>query len=508
MQTKLTVAKAALKAKESQGAVDTAADELNAAVKALKKAEVAKETYVLMNIPYSEFYAADQVAGADSVSSATKAKTRSTLVAGSYHVNSDGTDITGITYPVKISDASVLKNYTQITDDSKLSITVNMKGKETTTEYNGKDALFESASYSYYILSETPSYYKEATVNADGSLSFSEVKGATAQKLSDASIDFTTDTKYGDYELDVNGLPKTVNTVYGVVISTKEGDNYGLRHLENIWKKTELAWSTGFVTTSHGNTLDSKNYEKMMGQTINKITYYTDNGIYEIDADQYVPVKFNGTIAAENADVESGKVNVTVEGLPGDYQAEYTVKGLEDVQVKEGVLTYKTKGAETGRYTLKVSDKSGKYADLKTDFELTTEAVPVVFNSESAALVAAEGYAADDVTSYVKNIKSVTVDGTEYAATGKRAVKIIKEDGTIDTTAAPFKNAENGQEFKITVKATGYAKDYEFTYTLSKESEYTYAYVGLSWAEYWAAENVQAAGDTSSSDAKDSKRRV
>lgn len=505
MQTKLTAAKAALKAKESQSAVDTAADELNAAVKALKKAEVAKETYVLMNIPYSEFYAADKVAGADSVSSATKAKTRSKLVAGSYHVNSDGTDITGITYPVKISDASVLKKYTQITDDSKLSITVNMKGKETTTEYNGKDALFESASYSYYILSETPSYYKEATVNADGSFSFSEVKGATAQKLSDASIDFTTDTKYGDYELDVNGLPDTVNTVYGVVISTKGGDNYGLRHLENIWKKKELAWSTGFVTTSHGNTLNSKDYEKMMGQTINKITYYTDNGIYEIDADQYVPVKFNGTVAAENADVKSGKVNVTVEGLPGDYQAEYTVKGLEDVQVKEGVLTYKTKGAETGRYTLKVSDKSGKYADLKTDFELTTEAVPVVFNSESAALVAAEGYAADDVTSYVKKIKSVTVDGTEYAATGKRAVKIIKEDGTIDTTAAPFKNAENGQEFKITVKATGYAKDCEFTYTLSKESEYTYAYVGLSWAEYWAAENVQAAGDTSSSDAKDAK---
>ena len=66
--------------------------------------------------------------------------------------------------------------------------------------------------------------------------------------------------------------------------------------------------------------------------------------------------------------------------LDKDFKAEYTVKGLEDVQVKEGVLTYKTKGAETGRYTLKVSDKSGKYADLKTDFELTTEAVPVVFN--------------------------------------------------------------------------------------------------------------------------------
>ena len=41
MQTKLTVAKAALKAKESQGAVDTAADELNAAVK--KNSDSGKE---------------------------------------------------------------------------------------------------------------------------------------------------------------------------------------------------------------------------------------------------------------------------------------------------------------------------------------------------------------------------------------------------------------------------------------------------------------------------------
>lgn len=43
MQTKLTVAKAALKAKESQGAVDTAADELNAAVKALKRQKLRKK---------------------------------------------------------------------------------------------------------------------------------------------------------------------------------------------------------------------------------------------------------------------------------------------------------------------------------------------------------------------------------------------------------------------------------------------------------------------------------
>ena len=156
---------------------------------------VSSEVYVLMNIPYAEFYAADGVNGADAVSSATLNKTRtSNLAAGSYHVNSDGSDITGITFPVKISDASVLDKYTQITDDSSVTITVTNRGKESTTTYEGKDALFESSSYSYYVLSDAPSYYKEATVNEDGTLSFGEVKGVEAQTLSDVTADFTTET--------------------------------------------------------------------------------------------------------------------------------------------------------------------------------------------------------------------------------------------------------------------------------------------------------------------------
>ena len=34
----------------------------------------------------------------------------------------------------------------------------------------------------------------------------------------------------------------------GVIVSTKEGNDYGMRHVENIWRGTELAWSTGFTT--------------------------------------------------------------------------------------------------------------------------------------------------------------------------------------------------------------------------------------------------------------------
>lgn len=57
------------------------------------------EAYVLMNIPYDDFYKAElknNDVKVDAFTSATKQKTRSSLAKGSYHVNSDGSDITAI----------------------------------------------------------------------------------------------------------------------------------------------------------------------------------------------------------------------------------------------------------------------------------------------------------------------------------------------------------------------------------------------------------------------------
>ena len=501
MQAALTEAKSALEAKESQEKVDAAEAKLTKAIEALEKNAVAKEVYVLMNIPYDKFYAAEGVDYADAVTSATLNKTRSSLAAGSYHVSSDGSDITGIVYPVKLEDASALNKLTQVTDSSKVDITVSMKGKETTTTYEGKDALFESPSYSYYMLSEVPSYYKKATVNEDGSLSFGKAEGAEVQTLSNVTADFRTSSNYGDYQMNLSGLPDDITTVYGVVVGTKEGDSYGLRHVENIWKISKLAWSTGFVTTAHGNQLQYKDYVPMMGQTISKVTYYTNAGIYEIPMSVYVPVKFDGSVEVADAKASSGETKITLNKLPSDYEAEYSVEGLENVKVENGVLTYTAADAKVGKYTLKVTDKSGKYADISADFTLTTEVTPIIYERDQKALVPADGYSADDLAAYVKSIESVSVDGTSYAASGKGAVKIIKEDGSIDATAKPFANAKDGQEFEIVVKATGYAKNYTFTYKY--EDAYTYVYASLSWAEYWAAEGVQAAGDASSSDAYD-----
>lgn len=121
--------------------------------------------YVLMNIPYDVFYKAETTNNdvkVDAFTSATKNKTRTgSLAGGSYHVNADGSDITGITYPVKVDSSVDLSKYKQVTDSDSVSITVTNRGKTTTTEYKGKDALFENESYAYYTLSETPVNYNQ-----------------------------------------------------------------------------------------------------------------------------------------------------------------------------------------------------------------------------------------------------------------------------------------------------------------------------------------------------------
>ena len=518
MQEKLTAAKNVFTAKESQATVDAAAKALTDAMNALeaKTPDVQKEVYVLMNIPYADFYKADGVTGADAVSSATKQKTRGTLVAGSYHVNSDGSDITGVTFPVKISDASSLEKYTQITDESKVDITTQSKAGEATTTYTGKDALFESASYSYYVLSEAPSYYKEATVNSDGSLSFGEIKGAKVQTLSDATTKFSTSSRYGDYQLNISGLPSEIKTVYGVVISTEEGSKYGLRHLENIWKNKELAWSTGFVTQSKGNNLNYKDYAAMMGQTINKVTYYTDAGIYEIPMDQKVAKKFDGEVSVEDVSVKSEKTAITVSGLPNDFEEEYKIDGIDEdaysVEIKsDGKTTTRTinfkKALAKGRYTVTLSDRNGNYAPISTTFNAYTETMPAKYNEndEDPAVVKADGVDEEEFQTYLKNITSVTVNGKEYAASGKKGVKLITEDGKLDLSKDAFKDAKAGEAFAVTIAEDGY-QAYTFTYKVPEEkSEYSYVYVGMSWSEYWAKEGVYAAGDTGSSSDVDSR---
>ena len=514
---KLTAAKAALEAKESQEAVDAAQTALDAAVAALEakpsepeKPDITTGTYVLMNIPYDQFYAADvnNSVKVDAFTSATKNKVRTAgLAGGSYHVDNTGNEITGVTFPVKVGDGVDLSKYTKITDESSVDITVTNRGQTSTTTYTGKDALFESASYSYYTLSETPKYYKEVTLNADGSLSFGKTQG-TAKTVSGVTPELTTQSSYGDYQLNLDGLENTISQsgtqVYGVIISTKEGNDYGMRHLENIWRVTELAWCTGFTSLVHNCPTSSEHYKSMMGQHINKVTYYTSKGIYEVPvADLYVPKKAGQTVKVADAKVSAGEAELTVSDLPTDFSPEYKIAGL-DFTVENGKIVFKN--AKKGKYTLTVSDKNNNYADMTTTFILSVDSAPASYNNdnENPAITKNADASDEEFADYIKNITSVSVNGKSYAASGRGAVKVINEDGSLKTDATPFAEGDN---FEIVVTSIGYP-EVKFVYTKNAQEEYKYVYAAMTWAEYWAAEGVQAAGDSSSSSELDTRNEA
>lgn len=493
MQIELMEAKEALEKTDlMQSEAEEALSHLTAAVNNLKS------QYVLMNIPYDEFYKADlnnNSVAVDATTSATKQKTRNTLAAGSYHADAEGEHINGVTFPVKVTDEFYDNNkgYTQITDDSKVDITTNMKGKVSTTTYEGKKALFESADYSYYVLSEVPSYYKTATVGTDKKLSFGAVNGTKTQIASgQVKTKFKTKTKYGDYQLNLDGIKDAMSfedddVVYGVIVSTDDTD-YAMRHVENIWKTDELAWSVGIVTESHGCPLSSNHYKSMVGKTIKNVTYYTSKGIFTLPVEYKVLEHVKDSNAnVENAAVSAGKTNFGV-ALPDDFKAVYAVtdaKGNEVngfnvaeealasavstyaasyTQNKKLVITY-PENAENTEYTLTVSDNNNKYAPITATFELYAEAVSAAYNNDATApkLVRADGATAAQFADFIGKIKSVNVNGKVYPAPGKGkgAVKIIKEDGTIDTTQAPF---ADGLSFEIKVSATGYKDTLSFTY--------------------------------------------
>ena len=446
--------------------------------------------YVLMNIPYADFYAAESNnAGTDVVTSATKQKTRSTLASGSYHVSSDGTDISGVTFAVKVGEGDIdWSKFTRVTD----TITTSIKGKESTTTYTGKDALFESASYSYYVLpaGEVPSNYKELTTDTDGNLSFGAVEGKDATELANVTVDFKTSSKYGDYEIDFENLREQMvdangnqATVYGAVVNAADADGnvegYGMRAVENIWKGKELAWSCGLVTESHGSPLSSQHYTSMMGKTIKSVTFYTSTGTYPVAMDQYVPVKdADAAIKAEDTSLDDANATVKAEvTLPEGFDASYQIDG-QDVEAlatntrSSASVTFDASALKPGSHTLTAVDTNGKFADISTSFTATTSKLVASFDAENLKLIAANDATDEGLANYVSNIAKVTVNGTEYSVQGRGAVKIFNADGSLNLAAANQDGSlvfnANG-DYQIEVEGTGYTTNLGFTYTKSAD---------------------------------------
>ena len=234
-----------------------------------EKAAVVESAAVLMNIPYDVFYASEgaENAGVDAVSSATKNKPRTIgLAGGSYHVNSDGSDITGVIYPVYVQDVADLEALggKAITDEDSVEITVTNRGQTTTSTYTGKEALFEAPSYSYYVLDVTPSVYKTLTGVEGGAPILTAINASDTAVSGEAGVSYA--DSHCDVAISVTGFEPEGN-VSAVELITSDGGIYGLRHVVGIWRKTSLGFNRADAVG-----------EALVGKTITGIRYITTAG--------------------------------------------------------------------------------------------------------------------------------------------------------------------------------------------------------------------------------------
>lgn len=446
--------------------------------------EPEKYVYGTMNLPYADYYYgelgnktdttdgkisydADLAGNAgmraegtyDAVTSATRKKWNSMFADTTYSSEADengGGKILGVS-GVEVAIEQSL--YDQLTADAKDSKTSGVLGSLFAGFTPNEDQTVVPATYKQLF--------------ADGTLS-ATITAEPEVDLTNVTPTLKTDSKYGDYQLNMDGLDLGEgNLVYGVIVKTKTG-NYGMLQLENIWKGgSKLAWSAGFKTTEvHGNSLRSTPYAATSGDTIVEISYLTSKGEYSVHlADGlYLPKKHNGTVTAESVAVAAGSIPVTLADLPEDFSAAVSADTLTGATYADGKMTFDAKSVLPGSYTITVSDTKGVYAPISVSVVLTTEAMPAAFDAENKTLVAAKDADETAFANYLSKLSKATVNGTEYTLSGKGSTKIFDtKTGAIDLSveAKGAKVFDKAGTYEIKLSATGYTEDLTFTVELA-----------------------------------------
>ena len=402
------------------------------------------KVYGTMNIPYADFYAAElnNSVPVDAVSSATTNKWKGNntgsmgddgkwqsggLAAGTFNTETEngGGKILGVTYPVEIS-------------------------KEDLEKLSDKMGFTE--------LSEKPKAYKPVTVES-GKASFGKLVDTDGEEALSGEMTVTSLSSWGDYQINVKGIPANCD-IYGVIVKTKEGTDYGMRALENIWRNGAISWGAGVKEKeTHGNVLSSEHYKSSQGQTITDVTFITLNGYSTLSGQNgYLPLKFADSLTVESGKSGKGTVTFDNSSFPADYKIKGTV--ADGFTVSGNTVSYNN--AQPGNYTLTVSDEGGKYSDVRGSFTLTTDAIPVKYSD--GKLVAADGASLTDAANYLKNISAVTVGDKRYAAGRRGATIIDSQTGEIklDAKSGEENIFDGSGKYKLTVESTGYEKNYEF----------------------------------------------
>ena len=485
-----------------------------------------KDVYGVANVPYADFYYAElgnEVKETNDIADISKSSDKASSLRAE-HVYDAVTSATnkkskkyGTTYTTDGEGTTVYVNgvKTAVKINSKVYAAAKAVAASEVATSNKLAEMADSIETVSDTLPDGSETYK--TVNADGTLSaLTATENAGAIDSANTTATITSTSPWGNYQIDFKDMPSDIDTktnVLGVVLETSEGQKVALRHSENIYsKKTEIAFVVDdSFTEPHGNVLYGKRFKSLSGQTITKITYLLSNKqsmtlnvnlrcAAQVSADSKVTVKSQTKYVLE----QGATVILDTSKLPFKENAQVTVKmGKRNVldsskysyDVSTGVLTIKGNGGTgAGEYTVVFHDSAESttgYADTKVSFTLESDV------------------AYDDTTKSVSNYADVNVasisaqknvDKGEQAPAAVIDNGIINDNGFVDFSNAAFKGMKAKDSYKVTVTTTG-GDSFSFNVTIPEK---IYTYATLSYAEYWAGEDIYKPADmTANSDELD-----
>lgn len=323
----------------------------------------------------------------------------------------------------------------------------------------------------------TPSEYK--ILNGDGTLT--AMKSEVTEDTSD-TLTIKTQSSYGQYEVDPvtsenSPLSKlsAKDSLLGIIVEDKDGNKYGMEHLENIWVGGKFAFAvTDGFKEKHGNTIDYKRHESLQGKTIKKVTYLVKDGA-DIVINTNLKCKtlaVSDSIKATANDNFKDGATVSVDTTAVPSGSNYT---LSSVSMGKTVLT---EGADytyaNNTLTIKATDHTGvgSYSMVFTDN--TYSDIVASFTLES-------GYKTGDISinknnqitlpagvsfeKYVNNITSIKINGVEKTGKGGiKATDLFDADGNINFNAAIKGKdgsstpvfADKSASYTIELTSTGY----------------------------------------------------
>ena len=472
MQTALTAAESAQAAKESQTAVDKAKDTLNTAVNALVKAETKEEySYVYVGMTWAEYWANEGVLNAGSTASSDVLDSHNEYDKGAFDAVTRATTNHGL-HRGSFQCSAVIE-----TNDGQTYNLAYWKDQKTFVTTDGQEV----------AIGDIKSNIKDYKVTG---LKYVPVKVKTAdlsalkEKYAVVENGGTLRGGYGEGNLSSYEVTANVtDSTNGLKEATKKEDgSFEFSARKNDGTESglkDVSLKTADVTPSVRKTTDEK---KNTGAFGDFVRVDLDGNYGDLGANmQAVEWTYYGSDSSRtNAVATYGTKFASDNWMHKSMGIQLALTESERCQLPEG-----TDG--TGYWKLTVYALG--YEDYTYEFEV---------GADNLALEEKEASAEDLAALQAKVTEAEGLTESDYTADSWSNLQTeLQESKDLLAKEKPLEAEVKEQTTHLTEAINNLVK-------APVAEEYSYVYVGMTWAEYWANEGVLNAGSTASSDVLDS----